>query len=111
MPFTMRPAPLRLLIPLCAMLALQACAGAPLIVATPDACSTLIPGAWRKPVPGADLPKGDNIGDWVAFGDAQTGQLDKANGRVVDTLAIISRCEARDAVAVNKARPKRFGLF
>lgn len=51
------------------------------------------------------------MGDWIAFGDAQTAQLDKANGRTADTLAIIGRCEARDAVAVKRARPKLLGLF
>jgi len=51
------------------------------------------------------------VADWVAFGDAQTGQLDKANGRTTDALAIIGRCEARDLAAVKKARPKFFGLF
>ena len=80
-------------------------------MATPNACSTLIPDSWRTPVPGADLPGGNNAADWIAFGDAQTGQLDKANGRTVDALAIIGRCESRDAAAVKKARPKVVGLF
>jgi len=96
----------RLLLPVLAMLGLQACAGGQLIVATPSACSTLVPDAWREPVPGAPLPAGETVGDWIAFGDAQTAQLDKANGRTVDALAIISRCEARDAKAVQRARPK-----
>jgi hypothetical protein len=52
------------------------------------------------------------VGDWIAFGDAQTAQLDKANGRTVDALDIVSRCEARDAAVVKKvARHKVFGLF
>ncbi|GAA0335251.1 hypothetical protein GCM10009087_52020 [Sphingomonas oligophenolica] len=90
---------------------MPACAGAPPIVATPNACSTLIPDSWRAPVPGADLPGGKTVADWIAFGDAQTGQLDKANGRTTDALAIIGRCERRDAAAVKKARPKFLGLF
>lgn len=94
-----------------AFLMLGACAGSPVIVATPSACSTLIPDSWRQPVPGADLPDGNTVGDWVAFGDAQTGQLDKANGRTVDSLAIISRCEARDRAAVKAAKPKVLGIF
>lgn len=94
-----------------AFLTLGACAGAPVIVATPSACSTLIPDSWRTPIPGADLPDGNTVGDWVAFGDAQTAQLDKANGRTVDSLAIISRCEARDRAAVKAARPKVLGIF
>ena len=47
------------------------------------------------------------VGDWIAFGTAQTGQLDKANGRASDTLAVIERCEARDAAAVSKVARRR----
>ncbi|HEU0045062.1 hypothetical protein [Sphingomonas sp.] len=45
------------------------------------------------------------------FGDAQTAQLDKANGRTGDALAIVGRCEARDRAALKRARPKVLGLF
>ena len=62
-------------------------------------------------MPGAPLPAGETVGDWIAFGDAQTGQLDKANGRTIDALAIIGRCESRDATAVKRARPRVLGLF
>lgn len=62
-------------------------------------------------MPGAPLPEGNTVGDWIAFGDAEGAQLDKANGRTTDTIAIISRCEARDAAAVKKARPKVLGIF
>lgn len=64
------------------------------------ACSSLIPDEWRKGVPGADLPPGDVLSDWQIFADAQTGQLDKANGRTADTIAVIERCEDRDRAAV-----------
>jgi hypothetical protein len=57
------------------------------------------------------LPDGDTVGDWIAFSDAQTGRLDVANGRTADSLAIIERCEARDARAVDRSRPKFLGLF
>jgi hypothetical protein len=67
-----------------------------------SACSTLIPDAWRQGVPSADLPAEDTAGAWVAFGDAQTGQLDKANGRTVDSIDIVQKCERRDAEAVAK---------
>lgn len=40
------------------------------------------------------------IGDWVKFGDAQTGQLDKSNGRHADDLEVIEKCEKRDAATV-----------
>lgn len=62
-------------------------------------------------MPGAPIPDGQTVGDWVAFGDAQTAQLDKANGRTVDAISIVDRCEKRDATAVRKARPKFLGLF
>lgn len=108
----------RLLIMLSATLALTACAGAPPIVAPSSACSALLPEAWRKPIPGAPLPGsggsgGDTVGDWIQFGDAQTGQLDKANDRTVSAIGIVERCEARDAEAVKRARRKsRFlGIF
>ena len=88
---------------------LGACIGRPIIVATPSSCSTLVPSAWRTPVPGAPLTEGTTVADWIAFADTQTGQLDKANGRTVDTLDIISRCEARDRAAVVK--PKFLGVL
>ncbi len=80
-------------------------------MASLSACSTLIPDSWHQPVPGAEIPNGDTVGEWVAFADAQTGQLDKANGRTADALGIIERCEKRDAAAVKSARPKVLGIF
>ncbi|RSY83102.1 hypothetical protein DAH66_12600 [Sphingomonas koreensis] len=62
-------------------------------------------------MPGAPLPAGDTVGDWVAFADAQTAQLDKANGRTADTIGIVERCEARDAEALKRAKPKLLGIF
>lgn len=94
-----------------AMLVLPACVGAPAIATTPSACSGLIPEAWAKGVEGAPLPDGSTVGDWIAFGDAQTGRLDVANGRQADTLGIIARCEERDRGAVNASRSKFLGLF
>lgn len=58
------------------------------------------------------MPAGRTVGDWIAFGDAQTAQLDKANGRTGDALDIVARCEARDAAAVKRAaRRKVLGVF
>jgi hypothetical protein len=94
-----------------AMLGSTACAGGPSILATPGVCSALLPDSWRRPVPGAPLPTGDTVGDWIAFGDAQTGQLDKANGRTADAIGIVERCEARDAAALKRARPRVLGIF
>lgn len=103
--------PMRGWLLLSAMLALPACVSAGPILATPGACSTLIPDSWAAGVAGAPLPDGSTVGDWIAFGDAQTGRLDVANGRQADTLAIIARCEARDRAAVRKSRPKFLGIF
>ena len=61
---------------------------------------------------GVDIP-GDTAtaGDlWTAL-DGQTGRLDVANGRTADALDLIARCEARDAAAVKRARPKILGIF
>ena len=58
------------------------------------------------------MPEGETVGDWVAFGDAQTAQLDKANGRTADAIGIVQRCEARDRAAVNTAKHRRvLGIF
>ncbi|MEG3148657.1 hypothetical protein U1769_02075 [Sphingomonas sp. ZT3P38] len=62
-------------------------------------------------MPGAPLPGGETVGDWIAFGDAQTAQLDKANDRYGAAIGIVGRCEARDAAAVKKARRKVLGIF
>ncbi len=80
-------------------------------MAAQSACSSLLPGEWREPVPGAPLPDGQSVGDWIAFGDAQTGQLDKANDRTVSAIGIVERCEERDREAVRKARRKFLGIF
>jgi hypothetical protein len=57
------------------------------------------------------LPVGSTVGDWIAFADAQTAQLDKANDRTRAAIGIVERCEERDAEAVKKARRKVLGVF
>ena len=75
-------------------------------------CSSLLPAEWAKGVAGAPLPEGDTVGDWIAFGDAQTGKLDQANERTKAAIGIVERCEARDAAAVKRATRRKFlGLF
>jgi hypothetical protein len=81
----------------------------PTVLSTPNSCSTLLPGEWKQGVAGAPLPTGDTVGDWVAFGDAQTGKLDMANGRTRDAIGIIERCEERDSRAVRGATRGFFG--
>lgn len=96
--------PMLLFLLLLAMLVLPACAGGPVIAtASAAGCSGLVPVEWRAGVRGADLPEGDTVGDWIAFGDAQTGKLDQANGRTRDAIELVERCEERDAAAVKRA--------
>jgi len=94
--------------PLILLLATPACApfvgGRPIVTASAAACSSLLPTEWRQGVAGADLPTGDTVGDWIAFGDAQTGKLDQANGRTRDAIGIVERCETRDTQALKRAR-------
>ena len=98
------------------LLMTQGCAlfaGGPRIVApNVAACSTLVPPDWAAGVAGAELPGGSTVGDWIAFGDAQTARLDQANGRTRDAVGIVERCETRDAAAVRQATRRRFlGIF
>jgi len=62
-------------------------------------------------VAGAALPATGVIADWIAFADAQTGQLDKANERTAAVIGIVERCEDRDRAAVKGARRKFLGIF
>lgn len=82
---------------------------APVVTTQPNSCSALLPKDWRQGVAGAPLPEGNTVGDWIVFGDAQTGKLDQANGRTKDSIGIIERCEQRDAAAVKKATRGFFG--
>jgi hypothetical protein len=91
---------------------LTSCAGTPIVTAAPNSCATLLPEDWRQGVAGAPLPDSDTVGDWIAFGDAQTGKLDQANERTKASIGIVERCEQRDAAAVKSATRRRFlGLF
>jgi hypothetical protein len=74
-------------------------------------CSSLIPQAWQSPIPGAPLPANDTIGEWTKFADAQTGQLDKANDRVLATISIVGRCEQRDAEVIKELTKKPWYKF
>ncbi len=80
-------------------------------MSAPSACSSLLPPEWREGVPGAALPAGSTIGEWIAFADAQTGQLDKANDRYRAAAGIVERCEERDREAVKRSRRKILGIF
>lgn len=106
----MQKAPMLRSILLPAMLAcaLSACA-APIVTTQSAGCSSLIPDSWLQGVAASPLPEGNSVGDWIVFGDAQTGKLDQANGRTKDAIEIQRRCEARDAAAVKRASRGFFG--
>lgn len=69
-------------------------------------CSTLIPSPLRSPAPGAPLPSTGTVGDWIAFGDAQTGQLDKSNIDKAAAIEVVEACEKRDREAEKKITKK-----
>lgn len=95
-------------LPLLMLPAVQGCVGAPPIAAIPAACASLLPDTWRTPVPGAPLPEGSTVADWISFADQQTGQLDKANDRLLAAIGVVERCEARDREAVKRAKRRLF---
>lgn len=84
---------------------------APTVLSTPNSCASLLPADWKQGVPGAELPTGDTVGDWVAFADATVGKLDMANGRTRDAIGIIERCEERDRKSVERATRKWWNIF
>jgi hypothetical protein len=87
------------------------CAGAPVVVASPSSCATLLPSEWKQGVAGAPLPVGDTVADWEVFADATVGKLDVANGRTKDAIGIIERCEERDKLAIKRATRKWWQIF
>ena len=88
------------------------------IQANASPCSALLPSEWLNGVPPADMPESAKLDDghddarpWQAGFVAQTGQLEIANDRYGAAVGIVSRCEARDAAAVKRARPRFLGIF
>lgn len=57
-------------------------------------CAALIGPTLRADVPPADLPAENTVGDWVAFGDAQTAKLEDANGRRAAVVEVADRCQS-----------------
>jgi len=108
-------------------LAAAACAGNPVVVASASSCSTLVPSEWEKgiegvPVPAAAGPKPGTIQEqlvqaldqlkvWVSFGVDESSRREMANARTRDVIGLQRRCEARDAAAIKKARPRFLGLL
>lgn len=79
--------------------ALSACATPTVYNRPASSCSTLIPSSLRADTDGASLPLDGSKGSWVAFGDAQTGQLEKANVTKRAAIEIVEACEKRDQEA------------
>ena len=60
----------------------------------------------RLPTPPAPLPVDDSAGAWIAFGDAQTGQLEQANAAKAAINEIRDTCEARYQALVKATNKK-----
>lgn len=70
-------------------------------------CGSRVPPQLRAEVLGAEPPADNSVGEWVAFGDAQTGRLETANERKATVLWIYDACEAEEKAAAAKlSRPE-----
>lgn len=69
-------------------------------------CGALVPESLRRDVPGADLPTNDTAGEWVAFGDAQTGRLDQANANRAAVVEIVDACDLQQQRIVKALEPR-----
>ena len=96
---------------LTATVSVAGCVTAGPILAETGRCSEYVPNAWWLPIAAAELPDGNTVGDWIAFGDAQTAVVDKLTGRIGDIKHIVGECERRAAGAVKASRPKFLGVF
>lgn len=97
-------------------LAAQGCVGSRVIVPPKSACSTLVPESWEKGVGSAGFPAAgstdlERLKSWTEFAVEQTARLMSSDGRLKDTIGIIRRCEERDMLALEKARPRFLGVF
>lgn len=91
---------MRKMLMLSVMLCLPACASKPPILTTPPArCSTLLPDSWSEGVEAAPVPDTtglDLLGQVKAWASAYVqadAALSKANGRTIDAVGIVKRCE------------------
>lgn len=110
MRYTLLRALIRLPLGLLLLCTLLSACGTP-IVLTPNAlpCHQMVQASGLlKPTPGAALPANETIGEIAAFGDRQTGQLDKANADKQGADAIMATCEDWQAKALAAARPKHW---
>lgn len=65
-----------------------------------------------EPTPGAALPANDSVGEIAAFGDRESGQLDKSNADKRGVKGILRVCKDWREKATLAVKPKRFlGIF
>ena len=89
---------------LCA--ALSGCISRPVVSVPPARCASLIPASWAEGVEAEPIPDTSGLSEfeqikaWAKAYIGMGGQLEKANGRTADTVAIIARCET----LMNEAR-------
>jgi hypothetical protein len=107
MPFNRRRVLTRLLILSLLGVGSPGCIGT-MTVVPPLNCAKMIPGSLRKRVPSATIPAADNltIGPALDFGDAQTGQLGKANDRGDAVVEIADLCQAEQERVAKQLSPK-----
>lgn len=85
---------------------LSGCISRPVVSVPPARCASLIPASWAEGVDAEPVPDTsgmsaiDQIKAWATAYVGMGGQLEKANGRTADTVAIIARCET----LMNEAR-------
>jgi len=65
-------------------------------------CAGRIPPQLRADVAGAPPPADNTVGEWVAFGDAQTGRLETANDRKATMMWILEACEAEERATMKR---------
>lgn len=92
---------LRIPLAILAMLGLASCVSGPRYVPIQYACASRVPPQLTDDVPSAALPTENTVGQWVAFGDAQTGQLERANDEKQTALWIVNQCEAEAKAAAD----------
>lgn len=119
---------MKALLPLAAVL-LGGCVSTGPVITDKAPCSTLIASSLRDDVPGARLaptpPKPaeprnteaytgwleDMLTVWQGFALGQTAALKQANEEKSVVIETQEDCEARDAAAIERARPKFLGVF
>ncbi len=108
MPTSPRLALMRLLILALSLPPMAGCVATrltPPILAALD-CASLIPPSYRRPIPSAGLlDPTETAGGLVVRYDRQTANLDQANGRTGDVIALADACQARQAAILTTLNP------